>query len=63
MNRGIRATTRNGITIEDHPYDRGYWVRYDGEALHKNPESGRDRNQWRLGWNSCNQELMAEESR
>lgn len=38
---------------EDHPYDAGYWARYDGAP----PPTDAD---GRRGWSDCNNELRAE---
>lgn len=36
----------------NHPFDRGYWLRYDGEPW----ESCADEDE-RLGWETCNREI------
>jgi hypothetical protein len=41
------------IIREDHPYDRGYWARYDNKARPSGTEQ-------RQGWDDCNRELRAE---
>ena len=49
-----RAEER-GIQVENHPYDRGYWARYDGLP--------RDSVTWRegkKGWDDCHRELRSE---
>jgi hypothetical protein len=46
-------TELRGIVVEDHPYDRGYWARYDGL-----PSPGDKAG--RAGWRDCNRELAAE---
>lgn len=42
------------ITRERHPFDDGYWARYDGKPR----PSGRLQ---RDGWDTCNRELRNEE--
>ena len=37
----------------DHPYDIGYWMRYDGRPMPKRGET-------RKGWEACDKELAAE---
>jgi tricorn protease-like protein len=48
-------TARRGIVIERHPYDRGYWRRYDGGAR-KSCRSPQERQ----GWRDCDAELRFE---
>lgn len=41
------------IVRANHPYDRGYWRRYDGKPR-PNDKQGR------AGWDDCNRELREE---
>lgn len=43
-------TDRLGITIEKHPYDRGYWARFNGQPR---PSAWRERQ----GWDQCDREI------
>lgn len=58
VQRAVRAAQAVGgravIVRENHPYDRGYWRRYDGLGRPRNPLS-------REGWDDCNREMAAEE--
>lgn len=48
-----RASDRVGITRDDScPYDRGYWLRYDGFP---EPEDDKERE----GWTACDAELRS----
>lgn len=40
--------------VENHPYDRGYWARYDGQPRPKRPGAKRD------GWDQCDAEIRDE---
>lgn len=39
-----------GIEIEQHPFDRGYWARFNGQPR---PTRGEPRK----GWETCDEEL------
>lgn len=47
------AKTSNWIIRERHPFDDGYWSRYDGRPR---PSGKRQRE----GWDDCNRELREE---
>ncbi len=47
-------TERNGIVVEDDPYDRGYWSRYDGAERPARKSISRQ------GWDDCDVELRME---
>jgi hypothetical protein len=42
------------VTRERHPYDDGYWARYDGKRRPKRAGEPRD------GWDECDGELRME---
>lgn len=42
-------TDRMDIVIENHPFDRGYWKRFNGLP--------RPRGKEREGWDACHEEL------
>lgn len=50
--------SKDWIERQDHPYDRGYWRRYDEKSRPSDVQG-------RLGWSNCNRELRdeAEESK
>ncbi|WP_240233584.1 hypothetical protein [Devosia lacusdianchii] len=46
-----------GIVVEDHPYDRGYWARFNGVT--------RDNVTWeggQAGWDDCDDDVRREEA-
>lgn len=47
-------TERLGIVTEPHPYDRGYWARFNGQPRPKRSGPGRE------GWDDCDAELTDE---
>ena len=49
-------TERSGICIENDPYDRGYWARYNGFPRPDRKGARRD------GWDACDEELRDERS-
>lgn len=53
MGRPLR-TTLKGITIENHPFDRGYWDRFNGAARPTRKSETRE------GWDTCDAELADE---
>lgn len=46
-------TERKDIVVENHPYDKGYWARYDGRPKPKIKGAAE-------GWNACDSELREE---
>lgn len=50
------ATNRIGVVIEAHPYDEGYWRRYNGGARPRRGER-------RQGWDACDREMKREAER
>lgn len=42
-----KRTEAHGIIVEDHPYDQGYWARYNGEKRPARKGARRD------GWDQC----------
>lgn len=51
----VLHTKERGIVIEDHPFDRGYWARYDDQPREQVLERG-----GKAGWDACNGELRGE---
>ena len=62
MTRGKYASKPSDkFQKEDHPYDRGYWARYDGEGRFAATEGSQsDRGDWRNGWWACDRDLAVE---
>lgn len=48
-------TEQFGIVVEPHPFDQGYWARFNGEAR---PARG----ERRKGWDECDTELRFDRS-
>lgn len=51
----IPRTESLGIIVEDHPFDQGYWARFNGQP--------RDTVKWRggkAGWDACDREVKNE---
>lgn len=51
----VMKTDDLGITIEDHPYDVGYWARFNGQP--KPTGTSKKAREQRKGWNTCDREL------
>lgn len=50
-----RKSDAVGIIREDHPFDRGYWARFDGLPRPSAPDEAK-------GWDACDQDIEFEES-
>lgn len=50
----MKRTVKLGIQVEEHPFDKGYWARFDGEPR---PVKKSER---RAGWDACDTELRAD---
>lgn len=52
----VRRTERLGIQIDDTPYCRGYWARFDGDPRPSTEDGAK------TGWDDCDEELREERS-